>query len=1087
MLRPNVEKTRDPLNVDALPPTVGMELDYRTSPAASKNARTWTMLSTISLLTGVVFAIVLFTRLLDVLTLHGLWAPVLVFTIWRVVGYPLAPDRPTYTSKSPPVIGNLVLMVLFFFVLGYEITFRRQVSPTFLFGTLTLVALIDGAMLLAAGERGRALIVASTGLLLAALFSFGRLLGANLAPFLLCLGGVALCCWLADGVATNFAMWANANPRLSRSTRIRWRKVWTQRFAGARSLLSDPLCLLSPTRIPSHDLRTYPVGIFLVALALTAAAIIAIALWPNPLTGFVAVAIAFVVLGLSAAGWNHHGLSRHRRRLARRAFWEAVSLWFTYNAHETKAPGVFQSPWGSRRRRVFLTAIALFFLASGMLTTAKYFPFALLATGPKPWTQLAEREHPAMNYVLQFVPPNPARDELLTPRQEEEYARLPVTRQSAYLTKAAKLRDQAERERHRASIEQRLADVPETWLMLAFYSGAFAESLFPLSTIPSLLVSLFAPLAFMLLITYAFVGRATLCYYEALEADDATEADLTLTPWDAYTRRLRESPHQAETRHRERDHLWMGTSVEHDYPVLVHRDILREHAHILGDSGSGKTSLALAPLVTQLLRHPDRTDQEPHQLQPSLLIIDLKGDDTLFQAARIEAEREKVPFRFFTNDRYKATYAFNPLLQSHMQSMTLNQRVQILMQALGLEHGDFYGGSYYSSVNEDACRKLFSKWNDILSFSRLAEKCRDSAHLREAGISKEDAKDAKHFFNVAERLASVPAVNIAPNDNRAEGAVLQATLDMQSLLQTRQVVYFYLKTLTEAVSVQAISKLALYSLLTAAAERPETHNRPALVIIDEFQQIVARNLEVVLRQARSMGIGVILANQNITDLKTPDADLVPTVGANTRFKQVFSATAPSQLEYLVQASGEAMYTRQTISAETKLTPVPLSHLFGVQSLVVKEPSSMSLSNAEDIGPRLRPNDMYAMTDDPLQSVVHVSRGMGYTQFKGLSFLVRSEHHITHQEYTRRQNEEKWPQKTSATLVADDLFPAQPPAPPAKAPAMTPLAPTTLQPHPAQLEFETQLASFTVTTPPPEKKSRKRRNQKNVPPPGGTAG
>ncbi|MBU0717858.1 MAG: DUF87 domain-containing protein, partial [Planctomycetes bacterium] len=101
-------------------------------------------------------------------------------------------------------------------------------------------------------------------------------------------------------------------------------------------------------------------------------------------------------------------------------------------------------------------------------------------------------------------------------------------------------------------------------------------------------------------------------------------------------RRLRQSEHGKRPRSKgtgadeeeqyddlsERNHLLAGFNPENDYPILLSRGILREHAHIIGDTGSGKTALGITPLVAQLIGRP----------HTSVVIIDLKGDMALFEA-----------------------------------------------------------------------------------------------------------------------------------------------------------------------------------------------------------------------------------------------------------------------------------------------------------------------------------------------------------------------------------------------------------------------------------------------------------------------
>jgi hypothetical protein len=47
--------------------------------------------------------------------------------------------------------------------------------------------------------------------------------------------------------------------------------------------------------------------------------------------------------------------------------------------------------------------------------------------------------------------------------------------------------------------------------------------------------------------------------------------------------------------------IYLGRVLADGTPMLVPRKVFTEHAHGLGDSGSGKTSLFLCPLIEQLV------------------------------------------------------------------------------------------------------------------------------------------------------------------------------------------------------------------------------------------------------------------------------------------------------------------------------------------------------------------------------------------------------------------------------------------------------------------------------------------------------
>ena len=98
-------------------------------------------------------------------------------------------------------------------------------------------------------------------------------------------------------------------------------------------------------------------------------------------------------------------------------------------------------------------------------------------------------------------------------------------------------------------------------------------------------------LAFLALITGSTVQR----FYESLDKPGAP-LQSPLTPWQTLVDRLINSPSKIEKRH-----YFLGSSLYHDYPILLDGEVLSDHGHILGDTGARKTSLGIAPLATQLI------------------------------------------------------------------------------------------------------------------------------------------------------------------------------------------------------------------------------------------------------------------------------------------------------------------------------------------------------------------------------------------------------------------------------------------------------------------------------------------------------
>jgi len=166
-----------------------------------------------------------------------------------------------------------------------------------------------------------------------------------------------------------------------------------------------------------------------------------------------------------------------------------------------------------------------------------------------------------------------------------------------------------------------------------------------------------------------------------------------------------------------------------------------------------------------------------------------------------------------------------------------------------------------------------------------------------------------------------------------------------------------------------------------------------------------------------MNIGVILANQSLHNLETHGQNLIPTVRACTRFRQVFAASDYHDQEELIASSGESLVHSRAWS----------QYLGAVAGFA----GGRSVSASEVVTPRLRANDILLATDHPRQSIVHIRRGDGYAQYGGMPFVMTSTHHVSFDRYRKRKNS-PWPKhRPGETLVPELRMPrirtAVPPA------------------------------------------------------------
>ncbi len=663
--------------------------------------------------------------------------------------------------------------------------------------------------------------------------------------------------------------------------------------------------------------------------------------------------------------------------------WHALVVFLFYDRHQTTAAGVFRFPrrWlrPTWRRDRTLSAVFLLTLTAVLCMAPQTDPFVA-----RPAPKLAARTQLTEDETL-FMQQLPQAD-------QTRYA-------SAILRAEAK---KAETARERWSRNERARE-------------AHADVVTRVAPVAAVGLSLVMPVGLFFLVFTFTSGRLLCAYYQALEAPEATalpvqpsekalrtgEAHAT-NAWDNRIERIIESRNPDE-----REHLYLGRSLYGDYPVLLHRKLLERHAHILGSSGSNKTSIGMAPLLSQILAREDS----------SVIIIDLKGDMAFFECARREALWAGLPFRWFTNVTGRSSYLFNPLDQSHLPLLSVNQQTQIALQALSLEYGEDYGRGYYSAMMETVLAAYLGRFPEIRSFRDLSRYISDPNTRRTAGLRDDDLVDTKALEVTVKRLAQLNALNLKQEDLEDRPGVYDRRIDLPELLVTPQVIYFYLSAPQEPKTVSMIGKLALFTLLSAAAQTLEGERRQVYIFADEFQRLLSQSLEIFFEQARSMKLAFILANQDLSQLRNKGVDILALVDSCTAFKQIFTAHDINTMQLLEQISGEAQYhTARWTEYIDRRVDERADGVFGIEHAPEFVPEQMAAVNVQEgEGPRLERNTIIEVSADQFGSFVRFAQSSGFTRFSGYVTPLISEYHVTQDEYRFRANA-PWPGESSETLT-----------------------------------------------------------------------
>lgn len=462
--------------------------------------------------------------------------------------------------------------------------------------------------------------------------------------------------------------------------------------------------------------------------------------------------------------------------------------------------------------------------------------------------------------------------------------------------------------------------------------------------------------------------------------------------WEQITDAIRTSENPIE-----RASLYLGRVAHDGSPLLVPRAVFQEHAHLLGDSGSGKTARGLIPMAEQLIADG----------QSSLMVIDLKGDSQeLLASLKTAAHRHgrQVPVRYFSIREDQSTFSFNPFQLPCWNRLNLFQRTDVLCGALGLVYGTDYGRGYFSSANAMVLYATLKHYPDIGSFADLADRIayvtqRPKVH----GLSESKTEAGNHVWMVAERLASFKPLNVTPQST-PNPDVSRCAMDPSQLFERQEIFYFHLSATLGPGSSPEIARLAMFMLLTTATLTLQ--RRQVYLMVDEFQRVAAHNVDTILQIARSMNVGVILANQSMLDLKRED--LIPVVETNCRYRQWYAISSPEEQERLSKASGETIELLHSASVS-------------VQRDGLEKRTTVSHSTNQFVAPRLSTNDIKLASDDPRKSIVLVTRGAGYSQFGGMPVVVESDFHISEAEFLRRK-QMPWPSFEPGAFVPQDWTP-----------------------------------------------------------------
>jgi len=388
------------------------------------------------------------------------------------------------------------------------------------------------------------------------------------------------------------------------------------------------------------------------------------------------------------------------------------------------------------------------------------------------------------------------------------------------------------------------------------------------------------------------------------------------------------------------------------------------------------------------------------QSDPSpIVIIDLKGAPELFNTVREESNERGQAFLFFTAELDKPSYYFNPFTALKRRAASLPQQTQQLLDGLGRNFGDDYARSYFTGIPRHHILSALKRFGTPTSFPHLHEMLVKS---RPKGRRSHDTADLEY---IVESFCFYPQLFTTAEQERTRP---NGIISFDRVLEDRQVVYFWLPAAEESIAVRDIGKFVLFNYLSAAKERQDKRKeyRQAYLFVDEFQRLVGESLQIILEQARSYGIGVVLSNHSAAQLRTSSGkNLWPLIHGNTAATLHFGSVDRDELKMLSDLSGEVWRDSMRTSGATRSAGQSQSWRdFSEQASV-----SLSESRTEELGPHMKIHDLLNLFSEPQQFFLHVYRNVGLSCFNGLPIAVKGVHCSDLDTYQQRAAFVEWPE------------------------------------------------------------------------------
>lgn len=310
------------------------------------------------------------------------------------------------------------------------------------------------------------------------------------------------------------------------------------------------------------------------------------------------------------------------------------------------------------------------------------------------------------------------------------------------------------------------------------------------------------------------------------------------------------------------------------------------HTYVLASTGSGKTSL-----IRNMIKHLEAANQKG-VFTCAVIYLDMKGSGDTYKIIRQCDKQSFQEQRIHLLDPNKVEFSINPFelppydkTNSLSREKVVSRFVGFILKTFASWYGDnpsfvrleriLFTMIHFLYLNTDS--PTFSDIHDIII--RLQNNGSDAT--RE--IFSSLGRPPEEMKNAVESISDLGSDSFDPILNRIEKFSVDSmlkimfnarhsTIDFYKLIEAGNITVVNINEITTSSGIDrlALSSFMLklyFTMQLRAIEIDEKNRIPVILFLDEFQVIESLQLiPQLLAQSRSLGLGLVLAHQNLSQV-----------------------------------------------------------------------------------------------------------------------------------------------------------------------------------------------------------------------------